>query len=184
MFMPHPSCYTRSTDRTSGGLDTTGSTNGDCESSTGQIYVRGGKSNTTNPDAYALMYAWYFPKDNPSQDLGHRNDWEGVIVWISSPTSTSPDNILAVCPSGHGGWDCSTDEYSLKDSKPLTKYFNVWPVNHQCGLTDTQGGQQPLVAWESLPAVSRAALEKTDFGSANVPFKNANFQNNLEKATF
>lgn len=170
----------------SGGLDTTGSQSGDCDSSTGQIYVRGGTSNTTNTDAYALMYSWYFPKDNPSQDLGHRHDWEGVIVWISDPTSTSADNILAVCPSAHGGWDCSTDGYTLNDStsEPLIKYYNVWPVNHQCGLTDVVGGQQPLVSWESLPTVSRAALENTDFGSANVPFKNANFETNLESATY
>lgn len=170
----------------SGGLDITGSQSGDCDSSTGQIYVRGGTSNTANTDAYALMYSWYFPKDNPSQDLGHRHDWEGVIVWISDPTSTSADNILAVCPSAHGGWDCSTDGYTLNKSTSgaLIKYYNIWPVNHQCGLTDVVGGQQPLVAWESLPTVSRDALENTDFGSANVPFKNANFETNLESATY
>ena len=166
----------------SGGLLTTGPSNGDCDNSNGQVYTRGGKSNIT--DAYALMYSWYFPKDNPSQALGHRHDWEGVIVWISDPSSTSPDNVVAVCPSGHGGWDCSTDEYSLSGSASLIKYYNVWPVNHQCGLTSTKGGQQPLVAWESLPSVSRAALETTDFGSANVPFKNANWQDNLKKATY
>lgn len=179
--MPQIYKYTKNN---SGGLETTGPSNGDCSSSTGQVYVRSGKSNTTNTDAYALMYSWYFPKDNPSQALGHRHDWEGVIVWISDPSSTSSDNVVAVCPSGHGEWDCSTDEYTLKGSAPLIRYYNVWPVNHQCGLTDTQGGQQPLVAWESLPSVSRAALETTDFGSGNVPFKNANWEENLEKATY
>lgn len=176
------------TNDTSGGLDTTGSANGDCESSTGQIYVRGGANITSDNSnsPYALMYSWYFPKDNPSQALGHRHDWEGVIIWISDSTSTTPENILAVCPSGHGGWDCSTDGYTLhdSDSAPLIKYYNVWPVNHQCGLTDVVGGQQPLVAWESMPEVSRAALEETDFGSGNVPFKEENWADNLAKATF
>jgi hypothetical protein len=39
----------------SAGLATTGASNGDCSSSTGQIYVRG----STYGDYYGLMYAWY-----------------------------------------------------------------------------------------------------------------------------
>ena len=130
------------------------------------------------------MYSWYMPKDSPSTELGHRHDWEGVIVWLSDSSTISADNILAVCPSAHGSWDCSTDGFSLSGTSPLIKYFSVWPVNHQCGLTDVVGGQQPLVAWESLPEVSRAALEETDFGSGNVPFKEGNWADNLAKATF
>lgn len=87
------------------GLAPTGASNGDCASSTGQIHVRG----AAYGNYYALMYSWYFSKDEPSTGLGHRHDWEGVIVWLSSSTSTSAENIVAVCPSAHGGWDCSTD---------------------------------------------------------------------------
>ena len=50
------------------------------------------------------------------------------------------------------------------------------------GFTSTRGGQQPLIAWESLPAAAKTALTNTDFGSADVPFKDANFANNLAKA--
>lgn len=39
-----------------------------------------------------------------------------------------------------------------------------------------------MIAYESLPAAALTALENTDFGSANVPFKDANFQNNLAQA--
>ncbi|KAE8154641.1 necrosis inducing protein [Aspergillus avenaceus] len=162
------------------GLDITGSTNGACSSSPGQVYVRGGQSG----DHYALMYSWYFPKDEASPKMGHRHDWEGVIVWIADPASTSADNILAVCPSGHGKWNCSTDGYSLQDTRPLIRYFSIWPVNHQCGLTDKVGGSQPLVAVESLPEVARQALETADFVKANVPFKEDNWTDNLQKATF
>lgn len=133
---------------------------------------------------YALMYSWYFPKDEPSTGLGHRHDWEGVIVWLSESTRTSADNILAVCPSAHGGWDCSTDGYTLDDTAPLIKYYSIWPVDHQCGLTSTVGGTQPLVAWESLPTVARNALSTTDFGDGNVPFIDSNIADNLNKATF
>lgn len=55
----------------------------------------------------------------------------------------------------------------------------MWPVNHACGLTTTVGGQQPLIAWESLPAAAVTALSDTDFGSAIVPFKDATFTGNL-----
>jgi hypothetical protein len=64
------------------------------------------------------------------------------------------------------------------------EYFSNWPVNHQLGLTSTQGGEQPLIAWESMTEAARAALSTTDFGSANVPFKDDNFVNNLDKAAF
>jgi Necrosis inducing protein (NPP1) len=180
----------------SAGLNPTGATNGDCSSSTGQIYVRG----TTYGDYYALMYSCryypapsefailippgYMPKDEPSNGLGHRHDWEGVIVWLSSATSTTADNILAVCPSAHGGWDCSTDGYTLSGTSPLIKYESIWPLDHSMWLTTTVGGQQPLIAWESLPTVAQTALDDTDFGSAIVPFINAHLDTNLANASF
>ncbi|KAJ5118213.1 npp1 domain-containing protein [Penicillium atrosanguineum] len=165
---------------TNAGLATTGASDGDCSSSTGQIYVRG----TSSGDYYALMYAWYMPKDEPSDGLGHRHDWEGVIVWLSDSTSTTADNVVAVCPSAHGGWDCSTNGYTLDGTAALIRYYSVWPVDHQCGLTSTVGGTQPLIAWESLPTVAQDALDTTDFGSAIVPFIDAHFDTNLADATF
>ncbi|KAK6592592.1 necrosis inducing protein [Botrytis cinerea] len=156
---------------TGGGLSPTGSSNGGCSSSTGQVYVRGGQSGSN----YAIMYSWYMPKDEPSTGIGHRHDWEGVIVWLSSATATTADNILAVCPSAHGGWDCSTDGYSLSGTSPLIKYESIWPY---CWW------KQPMIAWESLPTAAQTALENTDFGAANVPFIPAVFTDNLAKATF
>ncbi|KAF4759708.1 hypothetical protein N7455_001866 [Penicillium solitum] len=165
---------------TNAGLKPSGSSNGGCSSSTGQIYVRSGTSGGKN----ALMYSWYFPKDEPSTDLGHRHDWEGVIIWLSDATSTDASNIVAVCPSAHGGWDCSTDGFTLDGTSSLIKYESVWPVNHSCGLTTAVGGTQPLVAWESMSTVEQNALDTTDFGSGNVPFNEGNFANNLAKATY
>ncbi|KAF8867396.1 putative NPP1 domain protein [Acephala macrosclerotiorum] len=165
---------------TNAGLKPTGATNGDCSSSTGQIYSRG----TTYGDYYAIMYSWYMPKDEPSDGLGHRHDWEGVIVFLTSETSTTSSNIVAVCPSAHGNWDCSTDGFTLSGTSPLIKYESIWPLDHSCGLTSTVGGQQPLIAWESLPIVAQTALDDTDFGSAIVPFIDAHFETNLAAATF
>ncbi|KAJ5727039.1 npp1 domain-containing protein [Penicillium malachiteum] len=165
---------------TNAGLATTGASDGDCSSSTGQIYVRG----STYGDYYALMYAWYMPKDEPSDGLGHRHDWEGAIVWLSDSTSMTADNVVAVCPSAHGNWDCSTDGFTLDGTAPLIDYESIWPLDHSCGLTTTVGGTQPLIAWESLPTVAQEALNTTDFGSAIVPFIDAHFDTNLAAATF
>jgi hypothetical protein len=123
------------------------------------------------------------PKDEPSTGLGHRHDWEGVVVWLTSESSTDASNIVAVCPSAHGGWDC-TSSFSLSGTGPLIKYESIWPVDHSMGTTSTVGGQQPLIAWESLSTVAQTALEDTDFGSANVPFKDANFESNLAKCSW
>lgn len=106
------------------------------------------------------MYSWYFPKDSPSTDLGHRHDWEGVIIWLSDDKSTAASNIVAVCPSAHGAWDCSTDGYTLDGTASLIKYESVWPVNHSLGLTTTVGGTQPLVAWESMSSKFRRYTPK------------------------
>lgn len=126
----------------------------------------------------------YMPKDEPANGLGHRHDWEGTIVWLKSSTSTAASNIAAVCPSAHGDWDCSTNGYTLSGTSPLIEYFSIFPIDHQCGLTSTVGGTQPLVAWESLPTAARNALSTTDFGSAIVPFIDAHFTDNLAAATF
>ncbi|KAJ6465764.1 putative necrosis and ethylene inducing peptide 2 precursor [Mycena sanguinolenta] len=166
---------------TNAGLNPTGSTDGDCTSSTGQIYVRSG----TSGGHFGLLYAWYMPKDEVVSGLiGHRHDWEGVIVWLSSSTSTSASNILAVCPSAHGNWDCSTDGFSLTGTSPLIAYQSIFPLDHSMGLTTTVGGTQPLIAWESLPAVAQEALMTTDFGAAIVPFKDDTIVSNLAAATF
>ncbi|KAJ5301654.1 hypothetical protein PENANT_c002G11523 [Penicillium antarcticum] len=165
---------------TNAGLKPSGGSSSGCSSNTGQIYVRA----STSGDYYAVMYSWYFPKDEPSTGIGHRHDWEGVIVWLKDSTTISADNVVAVCPSAHGGWDCSTNGFTLDGTVPLIKYESIWPVDHSCGLTTTVGGTQPLIAWESMSTVVQDALDTTDFGSANVPFNENNFANNLAKATF
>ncbi|CAJ2506009.1 Uu.00g001390.m01.CDS01 [Anthostomella pinea] len=160
---------------TNGGLAPTGASDGDCSSSTGQVYSRAAAYN----DAYAVMYAWYWPKDEPSDGIGHRHDWEGIVVWLSSNSTSA--TLLGVAASAHGDFSTETDP-AISGSGPLIRYQSEWPLDHSLGFTSTVGGQQPLIAWESLTDAARTALENTDFGSANVPFKDANFANNLEKA--
>lgn len=127
------------------------------------------------------MYSYYMPKDSPSTGLGHRHDWENTVIWLSAASESA--TVLGVAVSGHGSYETKTSGISFTaDTHPRVGYRSVWPVNHQMIFTSEQGGQQPLIAWESLTGAARTALENTDFGSANVPMKDGNFNNNLGKA--
>ncbi|WQF81943.1 Putative necrosis inducing protein [Colletotrichum destructivum] len=162
---------------TGGGLKPTGSSNGGCSSSTGQVYARGASYN----GAYAIMYSYYMPKDSPATGLGHTHDWENIVVWLSAASESA--TVLGVSVSAHGDYDKKTSGISYTSTThPRVGYRSIFPVNHQMIFTSDQGGQQPVIAWESLPAAARTALENTDFGSANVPMKEGNFVNNLGKA--
>lgn len=160
----------------SGGLKENGAPEGHCSKSTGQVYARA----TEYDGKYAIMYSWYMPKDSPSSGLGHRHDWENAVVWLSSFSASA--TIAGMSVSGHGSYETSTSPNLENDQIPLVGYTSNWPVNHQLIFTDNEGGFQPLIAWESLPEAARTALTNTDFGSANVPFKDSNFNNNLGKA--
>lgn len=164
---------------TNAGLPLTGASNSGCSSNLGQIYVRGAQVG----DNFGLLYSWYMPKDEPSPGLGHTHEWEGAIVWLADENSSSVENILAVCPSQHGSWKCSTD-FIVAGTGALIGYISIWPVNHMMVLSNEQGGQQPLVAWESLSEVELNALQNTDFGSATVQIKDGQFLPNLQAATF
>lgn len=133
------------------------------------------------------------PKDSPSIGLGHRHDWENIVVYLSSPSqSASPadQKIVALATSAHGQYK----SYSLPhrevffSSSPgegatrvLIKYHNILFFNHHPDVTNKKGGEQPLVAWESLSAEARKALSEGDWGSATVPFKEGRFGENLKK---
>ena len=159
----------------SGGLETTGDSNGGCSSSTGQVYGRAATYNGT----YAIMYSWYMPKDSPSSGLGHRHDWENIVVWLSSQSETA--TVRGVAISAHGEYQ-KENSPPFSGTRPKIGYISIWPVNHQLIPTDKQGGEQPLIAWESMTSAARSAIENTDFGSATPSFRDSNFQSYLADA--
>lgn len=166
-----------------GGLKPTGNPSSNCGHSTGQIYVRSGWYN----GVFAIMYSWYMPKDEPSPGIGHRHDWENVVVWINNPEATR-QTINGISVSGHGGYSTyaasNIPAYVMSGTHPKIKYYSAWPLDHQLGINGRQGGTQPLVFWEQLSTMAHDALRDTDFGKANVPFKDGNFERNLGKAWY
>jgi hypothetical protein len=158
-----------------GGLAPNGAPNGQCSKSVGQVYAR----TATYNGAYAIMYSWYMPKDSPSSGLGHRHDWENIVVWLSSQSTSA--TIRGIAISAHGEYQKTTSP-SLAWARPLIGYISVWPVNHQLVDAKEQGGEQPLIAWESMTDAARNAIETTDFGAATPSFRNNNFQSYLADA--
>ncbi|KAI9155615.1 necrosis inducing protein [Paramyrothecium foliicola] len=162
---------------TGGGLQSSGGGSSGCSSSPGQVYVRGAQQGSR----YGIMYSWYFPKD--SGLVGHRHDWEAIVVWIDNPQLANP-RILGLSTSAHGDFDTITSNFPLDGNRPKIRYYTRGFTNYELGTTGTRGGEQPLIAWDNLPAAARTALQNTNFGSANVPMKDGNFASNLQKASF
>ncbi|KAJ8576552.1 hypothetical protein ON010_g2659 [Phytophthora cinnamomi] len=112
---------------------------------------------------------------------GHRHDWEHVVMWVDDISLDSP-SIVAVSPSAHSGYNIyyppesdTIDGYSAK-----VDYSSSWLViNHALDSTSDTGETQDLIMWDQLTDAARTALENTDFGDANVPMKDANFETKL-----
>ncbi|MCI3922917.1 NPP1 family protein [Paenibacillus sp. TRM 82003] len=165
---------------TNAGLAATGSPSGGCSSSVGQVYER----STWYNGVWAIMYSWYFPKDGPITQLGHRHDWEAVVVWVDNPAVANP-KILSIAASQHGKFVKQAPSSSnTNGTHPKIEYKSIFPLNNALYHTNTIGGTQPLIGWNDLTPAARNALNTTDFEDANVPMNDANFQSNLAKAWF
>jgi hypothetical protein len=145
----------------SGGLANTGGSNSGCSSSTGQVYARAG----TYSGKFGIMYSWYMPKDSPSSGLGHRHDWENIVVWLSAQSTSA--TVTGVAISAHGDYQKNSSP-SLQGTSPKIGYISYFPVNHQLIATNDLGGQQPLIAWDSMTAAARTAIENTVSGICNL----------------
>ncbi|KAJ8113323.1 hypothetical protein OPT61_g4522 [Boeremia exigua] len=142
---------------TGGGLSPTGAPEGGCSSSTGQVYARAGTYN----GKFGIMYSWYMPKDSPSTGLGHRHDWENIVVWLSAQSTSA--TVTGVAISAHGDYQKKASP-PFQGNGPKIGYISYFPVNHQLIDTNDLGGQQPLIAWDSMTAAARSAIESTAFG--------------------
>lgn len=155
----------------SAGLSPTGDSDGDCSSSTGQVYARA----ETYGDYFSIMYSWYMPKDEPNLlegalGIGHRYDWENVVVVLTSESTSA--TLVGMAASYHGdynvcvGSDC--DDY-LDGTNPKIEYYSAYEIlDHSLGFTSTVGGTQPLIAWDELPTVAQDALTDKDWGGKSL----------------
>uniref|UniRef100_H3G5R1 Necrosis inducing-like protein NPP1 type n=1 Tax=Phytophthora ramorum TaxID=164328 RepID=H3G5R1_PHYRM len=166
---------------TGGGLKTKGAPSAGCKGSGwgSQVYGRA----AWHRDVWAIMYSWYFPKDSPSTGLGHRHDWEHVIVWIDNPDVENP-KILAVTPSAHSGYSKQVppNADSVDGTSAKVEYKSKWPINHALESTSQGGDFQDLIMWDQLSENARRALNSVPWGDANTPMNDGNFLPKLDKA--
>ncbi|KAG7399902.1 hypothetical protein PHYBOEH_007588 [Phytophthora boehmeriae] len=181
----HPYPAVNAAGEINGGLKPSGSPSGGCEKPKlgSQIYGRAGWHN----DLWAIMYAWYFPKDDPRIWSSHRHDWESIVVWIDNPDANPPViQAIAVWGDDYSSFDVTTRyEDFVNGSSPNIRY------NSEASLTDYRidlvflddsAEFQDLIMWEQLTGEARLALERTDFGDTKVPFNDATFQSRLDGA--
>lgn len=141
------------------------------------MYARIGVSST---NITGIMYSWYFPKDQTTDGIStgaHRHDWENVVLWLD-PGRTY---IIGGAASGHGSYKKVTGDLPGV-STPQVEYYTTFPTNHELQFTSTVGRLIDISDWDAMPQAAKDALQNTDFGSANVPFKDGTFESNLEKA--
>lgn len=102
--------------------------------------------------------------------LGHRHDWEHVIVWINNPDVPNP-TILAVTPSAHSGYSkyAPPNADTLDGSSVKVNYESTYPMNHATDITTEPGEFQVLIMWDQMTEAARHALNTVSFGDANVP---------------
>ncbi|KAG6618985.1 necrosis inducing-like protein NPP1 type [Phytophthora cinnamomi] len=200
----HPYPAVNAAGETSGGLKKTGEPDGDCKGSPlgSQVYGR----SVWFKDLWAIMYAWYFPKDMYSSGVlitttkGHRHKWVSAVVWLDNPAvetpkilavSTSDPNggyrILKNAPPACGRRSCNPPftDY-INGSSAMLAYGEDYNYDGSSVTTTTarsKGELQDLIMWEQMTGEARNALSGTNFGDkAKVPFIDANFNASLEAA--
>ncbi|POM73404.1 NPP1-like protein [Phytophthora palmivora] len=185
----HPYPAVNPAGETSAGLKGSGKPDSDdCKGSPlgSQVYSR----SVWYADKWAIMYAWYFPKDVKNIGIfkkGVRHDWVNVVVWIDNPALENP-TILATSASTFG------NSYVIsKPPKPSDIIDGVTPKMrydednyeryHTIYQYHEEGEYQDLIQWDQLTDEARQALDTTPFGDYQAPFNNASLQENLKAAS-
>ena len=165
------------------GLQDSGSENGNCTASNkAQVYTR---TKQVNANTHGIMYAYYFPKDNglifPS--IGHRHDWEHVVVFVSN-LNQSNERLVGAAYSAHGDVS-STTSPNKSGNQIYVNYDYHGSVTHsfQEGTSGSNSGHV-LVSWGNLPTAAKNTLNNQSFGSAVVPLKDSSsrFESLIEQA--
>ncbi|KAG6959920.1 hypothetical protein JG688_00009857, partial [Phytophthora aleatoria] len=93
--------------------------------------------------------------------------------------------ILAVTPSAHSGYSAQApppDANKVDGNSVKVKYLSKWPINHALESTGEGGDYQDLIMWGQMTDAAREGLSRTNFGDANVPMNDGNFESKLGRA--
>ncbi|CAI5712263.1 unnamed protein product [Hyaloperonospora brassicae] len=166
----------------SGGLKATGKANGNCAGAAlgDQVYAR----SMWKYHHWAIMYAYFFPKDSVVSGKGHRYDWEWVVIWLNNP-DVNVSRIEAVSVLGR-----EVERYNFVDIDP--KYFadgvpqleyEAHGDRHFVTLSTDIGRSPDLVVWHEMSDHARCALNKHGWNENELmPMSDDKFEKNLERA--
>lgn len=184
--------------RVNGGLEPSGSITGKCRRpshlTSANLYSR----KKCNNGWCAYAYSIYFEKDQVNEvlDIGHRHDFEQVVVWVQN------DQVKFVSSSHHRNYrKQATNEVSFLGSRPKIVYHKEGAGSHTLRLAgpderpENETGQwhrPTLVGWDHFPQDEvtvngektkvRDVLARADFGAASFWIRDANFPGLLEKS--
>ncbi|KAI0477848.1 necrosis inducing protein [Xylariaceae sp. FL0804] len=143
-----------------------------------------------NNGVCAIMYEYYFEKDvvsdgNPT-DLGHRHDWEDVVVFVQD------DTVKMVAPSCHAKYEKRTDAPRLLDTHPKVVYHKdggsthcIRMANEDDDAVENETGdwvQSALVGWDGYPSQSIRDTLGGTFSDGIGPKWDSEFTDYLNKA--
>lgn len=176
-----------------GGLNPSGSITGGCRTANHLNNDNSYSRAKCNQGWCGIIYASYFEKDQATVfGGGHRHDWESVVVWVQQGASRPS----YVSTSAHGGYTTyaasSVAWWDTAQTHPKIVYHKDGVSTHAFRLAgaseapENDTGQwhfEDLVGWDQFPSTAiRDAVVNKDWGSANFPLKDGNFENNLNKA--
>ncbi|KAL3656656.1 hypothetical protein V7S43_018435 [Phytophthora oleae] len=174
-----------------GGLKGTKETDACTEAPLGsQVYGR----STWYQDKWAMMFAWYFPKNFWGGGAESRHHWANMVLWLDNPTLETPKILgaslsrqtlevpkLLFIPIA----DRETDPYSKVTEMPLLGFVGAQRIatsrisRHRYNYTYISGSNVST----RLTGQARVALESVDFGEdIKVPFNDKNFEAALAQA--
>ncbi|KAF1773385.1 Necrosis inducing protein [Phytophthora cactorum] len=105
------------------------------------------------------------------------------VVWIDNPDFATPA-ILGLSTSTSDDEKAPAPDFGILDGVTPLLYRSISEVAGQPMLdySSETGDVQPLIMWEQLTDAAREPLNTFDFGDAQVPFNDANFEEKLKKA--
>lgn len=166
--------------RVNPGLSTTGSLSGNCRDPWDLDNTNSYARSCCGPSGWCgHLYGFYFEKDQviPGFDfLGHRHDWEHVIVWVNE--AANPVVPAYVSVSAHGKYDTRPiSEVRTEGPHPkivyhkdgaLTHAFRFASISDEPPENHKGTWQYPdLVSWHGYPSGIRDILVRADFGKAS-----------------
>lgn len=169
------------------GLNLGGAVNGACRDESDLDNTNAYSRSKCNNGWCAYMYAFYFEKDQAAEGgglfVGHKNDWEHVVVWVHNDTP----EWVAVSQHGKYYW-LNRNETPFDGTHAKVVYHKDGGSTHV--FRHAGWDEQPenhkgtwqfpaLVGWDNFPGGIRQKLVEANFGSASLDLKDDVFEKKL-----